>query len=265
MRTTKQYKSVTASRVILVNKVTEHKLDRTIEVTYGAYTAEKKKLEYKLLGQQLAGGGLMHAWGSEMDKLQQTLQLIYTAEGNQVRVYNLPDIQQRWEDEFRGRLKKDYSMRGGKEMLEATDTLLADGPAFERNFLAYNAHRLLLHPYAAGTNMLHPFTLTNFFGSGIDLCLILEALAQPDGSVKVSATVDEDRQDMIALTHMVREITHAYNLLVDLQVEMEETHKFCAEGLPSEADCYLSVTAADGLYKVILAHQLTEIAPAVGT
>lgn len=254
----RRYQLASAGRVILGQKVTEFQHLKQIQVRFAEFSAQRKVMTYELLDQQLEGGGLVHEWGKDIDRLQQRLDLQYSPSAESVSVLNFTDIGRAWEANYREQLANKCTMRGGAEMVTATEKLLQDRNGYEAGLIGYNSLRTLLNPYVKGQADFRPLTLKNYFGSDIDLHLVIEAIDAPDGSLTATAKVDEEKQDMRALTDMMRAISHTIDLKVDLKVEMEEIYTYSALMVPESANLFLSVTVADGWYKSISAHQLQE-------
>ena len=256
MSITRRYQLVSASRVILGPKVTQFVHHRELEVTFGAFGATSKQFKVRVVRQHVEGAGLLHRFTEDLEATQSRLHLDYHPTTGAVKVMNHPAILRGWNDGTHDELRERYQMRGGPQMVAAADKLLHDPAAFEASLIGYNHLRTLLNPHVKYQDDLRPLRLPGFFGSGIDLCLTVETLSDPEGNLRASAIVDAENMDAPSLRRMVRDVAHAFDLRAGLRIEMEEVYEFTALNTPAQVDLFLKTDVADGYYVSESAHQL---------
>lgn len=246
------YQSVSANRVILGEKITEFRHFRLFKLNCLKQTENSLTFEYILIDQKMEGRALIHQWTKDLELLQNRLLLKTDLYGNIISIENISELQNKWKSEFKSFLTKKYTQKGSRQLIENTEQILYNKQEFEQQFFGYSFLRTLFHGYYNVKELTeNSLSLKNFFGQ-LDLELTLQSKKE-NNKITNTAVLNKELFKQKDFIQLIRDITHTYNLKVDLNIDLEEIFSFNEQEQIKESSLYLE-TAVPDLYYIIIAH-----------
>ena len=247
------YQSVSANRVILGEKITEFRHFRLFKLNCLKQTENSLIFEYILLDQKMEGTALIHQWTKDLELLQNRLLFKTDLYGNIISIENISELQNKWKSEFKSFLTKKYTQEGSRQLIENTEQILYNKQEFEQQFFGYSFLRTLFHGYYNVKELTESsLSLKNYFGQ-LDLELTIQSKKE-NNNITNTAVLNKELFKQKEFTQLIRDITHTYNLKVDLTIDLEEIFSFNEQGQIKESSLYLE-TAVPDIYYIIIAHQ----------
>ena len=254
------YQSVTASRVILGDKITEYRHFRLFELSLLEKTDTEMIFKYLLTDQQMEDTALIHKWIADLEWVQSELVIRTDVNGNFLSIENLDKIKRIWNDKFKTLLQNKYRQKGANEMINQTTLLLNDKQRFEDQFLGYSFLRTFFNGYYEKNEITETeLNLKGYFGE-VDLNAIIKSDIEESEYLKIqnSIILNDQKFDKKAFTKLIRNITHTIDAKADLDIDLEEIFVYDKTGWIQEANMYLEASVQD-FYAIINAHQVTKL------
>lgn len=252
----KYYFNNSASRTLLGEKVSEFKTTKIFSIDFSRID-NTLIVQYELIHHLIEGTATIHRWIDAMDGFQSKLVLAYNHLTQSITLENHSELQHKWYDGFKDKLKKEFKDDLGKQMIQESERLLNDKSSYQEQFAGYNLFRCFLNPiyYSEITNQ--EIRLKDYLGE-TDLNLITKTELLENNTFKNTAIIDP-RLDINIINKSVRNLFHSHNIKADLEVEMEEIYVLDNTNIPSKVDLYLETNIISGLYSIINAHQVVEV------
>mgnify|MGYP003608701109 CR=1 FL=1 len=254
------YQSVTASRVILGDKITEYRHFRLFEFSLLEKTETEMIFKYLLINQQMEETALIHKWIADLEWVQNELVIKTDINGNFLSIENFKEIKRKWNDKFKTLLQNKYKQKGANEMINQTTLLLNDKQRFEEQFLGYSFLRTFFNGYYEKNEITETeLNLKGYFGE-VDLNAIIKSDVENNEDFKIqnTITINDQKFDKKAFTKLIRNITHTIDAKADLDIDLEEIFIYDKTGWIKEANMYLE-TSVQNFYAIINAHQITKL------
>ncbi|PQL93015.1 hypothetical protein [Apibacter sp. wkB309] len=200
----------------------------------------------------MEGRALIHQWTKDLELLQNRLLLKTDLYGNIISIENISELQNKWKSEFKSFLTKKYTQKGSHQLIENTEQIFYNKQEFEQQFFGYSFLRTLFHGYYNVKELTeNSLSLKNFFGQ-LDLELKLQSKKE-NNKITNTAVLNKELFKQKDFIQLIRDITHTYNLKVDLNIDLEEIFSFNEQEQIKESSLYLE-TAVPDLYYIIIAH-----------